>query len=361
MRMTISSLAGGGPVADADRRRALQDHADLRDFSGELLARANEEWDTGPTPVLNLQTEPHERLGVGLRIHALDLPVALVLAADVAVRAGVGDRPEEVELCVANRVGVAAGRRRLHRHEREGLKQVVLNYVAEAADGVVEAAAVVDAEVLGHGDLHRLDVAPVPDRLEQRVRKAQVGEVLHRLLAEEVVDPVDLILLQDLMDLIVQIFRGLQVVSERLLDYDAGALGQVGLAEVLDDGGEERRRDLEVEDRELGAGELFLQALEGVVVGVVARDVAEQLGEALEDLLVDFPTLCIEAGLNGLASVPMEVLVGPLVASDADHRHLERPVVDEVVQRLEGHLPRQVARDPEDRQRVARWPVVRTG
>jgi hypothetical protein len=42
---------------------------------------------------------------------------------------------------------------------------VVLDDVAERADRVVEAPAVVDAEVLRHGDLHRGDVLPVPERL----------------------------------------------------------------------------------------------------------------------------------------------------------------------------------------------------
>jgi hypothetical protein len=37
-----------------------------------------------------------------------------------------------------------------------------------------------------------VDVGPVPDRLEQRVGKAQGQEVLDRFLAEIMIDPVDL-------------------------------------------------------------------------------------------------------------------------------------------------------------------------
>ena len=41
----------------------------------------------------------------------------------------------------------------------------------------------------------------------------------------------------------------LEVVAEGLLDHDAGVLGEAGVAEAVDHGGEERGRDLEVEDR----------------------------------------------------------------------------------------------------------------
>ena len=54
-----------------------------------------------------------------------------------------------------------------------------------------------DAEALGHRDLHVLDVVAVPDRLEERVGEAEVEDVLHRLLAEVVVDAEDALLGED--------------------------------------------------------------------------------------------------------------------------------------------------------------------
>ena len=62
---------------------------------------------------------------------------------------------------------------------------------------VVVAAAPLHAELLGHRDLHVVDVAPVPDRLEDAVGEAEDQDVLDRLLAEVVVDAVDLVLAQD--------------------------------------------------------------------------------------------------------------------------------------------------------------------
>ena len=63
---------------------------------------------------------------------------------------------------------------------------------------LVVAAAPLDAQRLGDGDLHVVDVAAVPDRLEDAVGEAEHHDVLHRLLAEVVVDAVDLLLAEDL-------------------------------------------------------------------------------------------------------------------------------------------------------------------
>jgi hypothetical protein len=68
---------------------------------------------------------------------------------------------------------------------------VVLHDVADGADLVVEAAAALDAEGLGHGDLHALDVVAVPDRLEERIGEAEDHQVLDGFLAQIVVDAKD--------------------------------------------------------------------------------------------------------------------------------------------------------------------------
>jgi hypothetical protein len=47
---------------------------------------------------------------------------------------------------------------------------------------------------LGHGDLHVVDVEAVPDRLVNRVGETEIDQVLHRLLAEIMVDAEDVAL-----------------------------------------------------------------------------------------------------------------------------------------------------------------------
>ncbi len=96
-----------------------------------------------------------------------------------------------LDLLVAHVLGRERGGR-LHRDEREHLKDVVLDHVAHHARLLVVAAAPLDADRLGVRDLDVVDVLPVPDRLEDAVGEAEDEQVLHRLLAEVVVDAVDL-------------------------------------------------------------------------------------------------------------------------------------------------------------------------
>jgi len=100
---------------------------------------------------------------------------------------------------------------------------MVDDHVAKRPDGVVEVAAVLDAELLRHRDLDARDVVAVPDRLEHRVGKAQVEELLETHLAEEVIDPVELRLGHVLVQLGCESARGLQVMPEGLLDRHAAA------------------------------------------------------------------------------------------------------------------------------------------
>ncbi len=83
---------------------------------------------------------------------------------------------------------------------REQLQHVVLEDVPGRAGLLVERAAALDAEVLGHGDLHVVDVAPVPERLEDAVAEAEDEQVADGLLAQVVVDAIDLRLVEDAHD-----------------------------------------------------------------------------------------------------------------------------------------------------------------
>ena len=75
---------------------------------------------------------------------------------------------EELDLLVADMLG-GKGARLFHRDQREELHRVVLQHVTRGAAAVVIAAAGADAEFFGDGDLHVVDVATVPERLEDRV------------------------------------------------------------------------------------------------------------------------------------------------------------------------------------------------
>ncbi len=74
---------------------------------------------------------------------------------------------------------------------------MILDHVAERPGAVVErAAAAFHAHGLGGRDLDVIDELPVQERLEDRVAEAEGQQVLHGLLAQVVVDAVDLMLVE---------------------------------------------------------------------------------------------------------------------------------------------------------------------
>jgi hypothetical protein len=77
---------------------------------------------------------------------------------------------------------------------------VVLDHVLESAGALVVAAAALDAETFRHGDLDVVDVSAVPDGLEDAVGEAEDEDVLDGLLAQVMVDAVNLILIEDGLD-----------------------------------------------------------------------------------------------------------------------------------------------------------------
>ena len=100
---------------------------------------------------------------------------------------------------------------------------MVLDHVAHRAGFFVVAAASLDAQRLGDGDLHMIDVRVVPQRLQQDVGEAQRHEILHRFLAEIVIDAENVALEEDGADHIVDGRGALAVSADWLLDDDARA------------------------------------------------------------------------------------------------------------------------------------------
>ena len=161
-----------------------------------------------------------------------------------------------------------------------------------------------DADRLGHGDLHMVDPVAVPDRLEQPVGEAEGHDVLHRLLAEEVVDAEDLLLAQLAADAGVQLARRVDAVAERLLDHHASPalrlavaqllVQQAGMAELLDDGAEEPVGHREIEQA-IAAGlplardvvQVQPQLLEQAAVAEVALHIGHAAGQTLPHRIVD--------------------------------------------------------------------------
>ena len=346
-------LVGLGRAAatrvEAEARRAMEHEPQLGLGGLQVLAGPDEEGHTRPAPVVDLQ--PHRGVGLGRRVRgdSVDLPVPVVLAADVVRRIGRRHRVEDGEQRVLERRGIA-GARRLHRRRPDHLHEMVHHDVAQRADRVVEVAAVVDAEVLGHRDLDARDLVAVPDRLEDRVREPQVEDLRESQLPEVVVDPVQLALVEVVVHLVRERAGGLQIVAERLLDHDAGGLDEACAGQAFHDGAEQERRDLEVEDRGAGVLQPHREALERRRVGEVARQVGEAGGEPVEHRRVEGLTACQDR----LAGTLAQVVVRPVVDGDADDRAGQQPARLEAVERVQRHHLRQVAGDAEHHEDVGR-------
>ena len=74
---------------------------------------------------------------------------------------------------------------------------VVLDHITNGAGLLGEATTALDAEALGHRDLHALDIVSVPERFEESVREAEDQKVLDRLLPEIMVDAEDARFIED--------------------------------------------------------------------------------------------------------------------------------------------------------------------
>ena len=98
---------------------------------------------------------------------------------------------------------------------------MVLHHVTQGAGLGIVAGAVSGADVLRHGDLYVVDHGLGPNALEQDVTKAQGHQVLHRLFAQIVVDPVDLRFIEGLSHGGVDFLARRQVVPEQLLQGQA--------------------------------------------------------------------------------------------------------------------------------------------
>ena len=252
-------------------------------------------------------------------------------------------RFEDPRLRVAAGLGVVAGRR-LAGEDRRHLQQVILHDVPNGTGLFVEPLAASDAEALGHGDLHALDVVAVPDRLEKRVREAEVQQILHRFFAEIVIDAEDARLGEGLMQRAVEgLCRG-EVVAEGFFDDDPCVFRAARLRQSGGDGSKQRRWNGEIVQRPRSVTQRLPQVVERCRVLVVAGDVLQIGGKLSERLFVN-PAVFVQT-VAGPRPKVIEV-PGP---GHADDRDIEVTTLDHRLQRRKDLLVGEVARDAEDNQ-----------
>src|SRR5205823_8875516 len=142
-----------------------------------------------------------------------------------------------------------------------------------------------------------------------------------------------------------------QVAPERLLDDDARVLGAARLAETLDHGREQARRDGQVVRGSLRVDVVQCGAdrLERLGVAVVPVHVPHRLAERLERVpVVDAAPVLLDAVMGALA----QVVDTPARRRHADHGDAQVAPLRHRVERGEDLLVREVSGRPEEDKRV---------
>src|SRR5579872_4512122 len=222
-----------GSIAEQLKRHALELNGNFGVSLRQALARAEIEGNARPAPIVDIELEGNKSFGARLGVDSRLGPVARhsfvgdyavpVLSAYALLQHIFGvqrlQRMQDLGLFISYGIGLKRDGR-LHRSQAEQLHDVVGHHVAQGS-GVVEiGAAPLYSDRLGIRDLHVIDVAPVPDGLEDGIVEAEDHDVLYGLFAQIVIDAVDLVFLQHAFDVAVQGLGGFQILSEGLLDDD---------------------------------------------------------------------------------------------------------------------------------------------
>jgi hypothetical protein len=217
---------------------------------------------------------------------------------------------------------------------------MVGHHVAQRTGRFVEIATLLHPDSLGNGDLDMIHAVAVPDRLEHPVGEAQRHDVLHGLLSEEVVDPVDLVLPEHVADMGIQLAGGRKTVPKRLLDHDAAPISrpvfgialarQTDGAEAVDHRPKEAVGNREIENRIALCAVAAFGCLQRVVkvavetgVGEIALQIVHSLREAVPSLLVDMTAIelgCLaDRHLQEIIEAASPAFRAFLGAGDTDH------------------------------------------
>ena len=335
--------------------RFLEGDGDLARPRPQPLARPQIEGRPLPAPVRDMAFQrdiafgPRCRILAVLDITALPAPGQILPPHDILGAHRI-QRADHLQLLVPHRIRVKVIRR-FHRDQAQKLHQMVLHHVPHRARLVVIGAAPLDPHRFGHRDLHMVNVFGLPQRLEQDVGKTDSHQVLHRLLSQIMVDPVNLVLVEMLGQHGVQRARRCQIAPKGLFHHDArpcirDAMGMQPLRNIA----KQRWRDREIEGPHDILAHHPLQDVPASRPLGVDRDIAHPIQKRRHLRLV-LPRRGHEFG-NRLTDHPAEVALAQLGARGANdpalYRHL--PGQKPQIQPRQNLAPGQIACAAKDHQ-----------
>src|SRR6267142_4955201 len=98
---------------------------------------------------------------------------------------------------------------------------MVRYHIAQRARLFIERRAAFDSYCFSSGDLHIVDVIPIPHRFEQRITEAENEDVLDCLFAKIMVNPVYRFLIEYIVHDIIKRLRRFQVTPEGLFQNNS--------------------------------------------------------------------------------------------------------------------------------------------
>jgi hypothetical protein len=183
---------------------------------------------------------------------------------------------------------------------------------------------------------------PIPDRLQKTIGEAKEQEI-EDCLFPEVMDPKDLRFREHRMKCRIQSLSRGKVVSKGLLDNDSRISDAAGLCERLDDARKEIGWNCQIMRRVAGRANRFLQKIEGRSFLVIAADVAKQLQQLGQGLLIDVASLLLDAVAHAL----FEMLICASGPGNANHGHIQATMLDHMIKSGKYFLASQVPHRPE--------------
>src|SRR5262249_43237033 len=139
----------------------------------------------------------------------------------------------------------------------------------------IEAAAALNSEILGHGDLDVLDIVPIPERFHEAIREPEHQHVVYWFLSEIVIDAKNRRFVKNLVEYLIEISRRGEIASEGFFDDDARAFGAAGFGKLLDRWSKEVRRNSQVNHRVTHIFQLVVDSATGRKIGIVHGDVPQ--------------------------------------------------------------------------------------
>src|SRR5258708_7367407 len=95
---------------------------------------------------------------------------------------------------------------------------MILDHIADGAGLIIEGPSALDAEILCHRYLHALDIVAIPECFHKRICEAEGDHVIHRPLAQIVVDPENCTFIELSEKDSIEVLRRSQVMPERFFD-----------------------------------------------------------------------------------------------------------------------------------------------